>query len=196
MALAALHVLAAALVAALTELGIPAGWSALIVGVGLALIAWAMVQKGVNELKLRMEEILDYDSFEKRMHGFLGAALDDVVHETNELTDQIAKLRELWPSAAGDDDGLEPNFALFFGYDPNDPELEQDPVTELDVFVDIALQVLRVVHLLANAEEALDSPLRPIRERIKLSKHELVQAYKKHCSDEEWTQADDDEERD
>lgn len=52
-ALAALHVLAAALVAALTELGIPAGWSALIVGVGLALIAWAMVQKGVNELKLR-----------------------------------------------------------------------------------------------------------------------------------------------
>ncbi|MAO25985.1 MAG: hypothetical protein CMN15_02015, partial [Roseovarius sp.] len=47
-ALAALHVLAAALVAALTELGIPAGWSALIVGVGLALIAWAMVQKGVN----------------------------------------------------------------------------------------------------------------------------------------------------
>merc|ERR1712185_7342 len=139
-------------------------------------------------LKLRMEEILDYDSFEKRMHSFLGAALDDVVHETNELTDQIAKLRELWPSAAGDDDGLEPNFALFFGYDPNDPELEQDPVTELDVFVDIALQVLRVVHLLANAEEALDSPLRPIRERIKLSKHELVQAYKKHCGDEEWTQ--------
>lgn len=52
-ALAALHVLAAALVAALTELGIPAGWSALIVGVALALIAWAMVQKGVNELKLR-----------------------------------------------------------------------------------------------------------------------------------------------
>ncbi|MBU2999176.1 phage holin family protein [Roseovarius nubinhibens] len=52
-ALAALHVLAAALVAALTELGIPAGWSALIVGVGLALIAWAMVQKGVIELKLR-----------------------------------------------------------------------------------------------------------------------------------------------
>ena len=71
-----------------------------------------------------------------------------------------------------------------------------EAVTELDVFVDIALQVLRVVHLLANAEEALDSPLRPIRERIKLSKHELVQAYKKHCSDEEWTQADDDEERD
>ncbi|MFU1478241.1 phage holin family protein [Roseovarius sp. C7] len=52
-ALAALHVLAAALVAALTELGIPAGWSALIVGAGLALIAWAMIQKGVNELKLR-----------------------------------------------------------------------------------------------------------------------------------------------
>ena len=79
---------------------------------------------------------------------------------------QIAKLRELWPN----DDRIEPNFALFFGYDPTDPELDQDPVTELDVFVDIALQVLRVQHLLANAEEALDSPLRPIRERIKLSK--------------------------
>ena len=28
--------------------------------------------------KLRMEEILDFDSFEKKMHGLLGAALDDV----------------------------------------------------------------------------------------------------------------------
>lgn len=51
-ALVALNVLAAALVAALTEMGIEAGWSALIVGGVLAVIAFAMVSKGVNDLKL------------------------------------------------------------------------------------------------------------------------------------------------
>ena len=51
-ALVALNVLAAALVAALTALGIPAGWSAVIVGGVLAIIAFAMVSKGVNDLKL------------------------------------------------------------------------------------------------------------------------------------------------
>lgn len=52
LALVALNTLAAALVAAITELGIPAGWSALIVGGILALIALAMVSKGTNDLKL------------------------------------------------------------------------------------------------------------------------------------------------
>ena len=51
-ALTALNVLSAALVAALTEAGIPAGWSALIVGVAFALIAYVMVNKGTNALKL------------------------------------------------------------------------------------------------------------------------------------------------
>lgn len=50
-ALVALNVLAAALVAGLTEAGIDAGWSALIVGVGLAIIAFALSAKGVNDLK-------------------------------------------------------------------------------------------------------------------------------------------------
>lgn len=49
--LAALNVLTAALVAALTEAGIPAGWSALIVGVALAVVAIAMITKGMNDLK-------------------------------------------------------------------------------------------------------------------------------------------------
>ena len=52
LALVALNVLAAALVSALTELGIAAGWSALIVGVLLAVIAFAMSAKGLNDLKL------------------------------------------------------------------------------------------------------------------------------------------------
>ena len=47
-ALTALNVLSAAL----TEAGIPAGWSALIVGVAFALIAYVMVNKGTNALKL------------------------------------------------------------------------------------------------------------------------------------------------
>lgn len=51
-ALVALNVLAAALVAALTEAGIDAGWSALIVGVGLAVIAFGLISKGLNDLKL------------------------------------------------------------------------------------------------------------------------------------------------
>ncbi|ARU00286.1 phage holin family protein [Yoonia vestfoldensis] len=51
-ALTALNVLTAALVAALAELGIPGGWSALIVGVALALIAYLMLQKGKSDLQL------------------------------------------------------------------------------------------------------------------------------------------------
>ncbi len=51
-ALTALNVLSAALVAALTEAGIPAGWSALIVGVAFAIIAYVMLNKGTNDLKL------------------------------------------------------------------------------------------------------------------------------------------------
>lgn len=51
-ALTALNVLTAAVVAGLTEIGIDAGWSAFIVGVALAIIAYVMVNKGTNELKL------------------------------------------------------------------------------------------------------------------------------------------------
>lgn len=51
-ALVALHVLAAALVAALTEAGIDPGWSALIVGAALAGLAYALITKGMNDLKL------------------------------------------------------------------------------------------------------------------------------------------------
>lgn len=51
-ALVALNVLAAALVAALTEAGIDAGWAALIVGAGLGIIAFVLINKGVNDLKL------------------------------------------------------------------------------------------------------------------------------------------------
>lgn len=50
-ALVALNVLAAALVAALAEL-IDGGWAALIVGVVLAVIAWIMASKGINDLKM------------------------------------------------------------------------------------------------------------------------------------------------
>ena len=51
-ALTALNVLSAALVAALTEAGIPGGWSALIVGVVFAIIAYVMLKKGKDNLKL------------------------------------------------------------------------------------------------------------------------------------------------
>lgn len=51
-ALTALNVLSAALVAALAEAGIPAGWASLIVGVGLAIVAYVMINKGTNDLKL------------------------------------------------------------------------------------------------------------------------------------------------
>jgi hypothetical protein len=50
--LVALNVLAAALVAALTNAGIGAGWSALIVGVAFAVIAYVMARKGLNDLSL------------------------------------------------------------------------------------------------------------------------------------------------
>ncbi len=50
--LTALNVLTAALVAALTEAGIPGAWSALIVGVALAVAAYAMARKGIDSLKL------------------------------------------------------------------------------------------------------------------------------------------------
>lgn len=50
--LVALNVLAGALVVALTEAGIDAGWSALIVGVVFAVIAAILVKKGINDLKL------------------------------------------------------------------------------------------------------------------------------------------------
>lgn len=48
--LVALNVLAGALVAAITELGVPAGWSALIVGGVFAVIAILMLLKGKNDL--------------------------------------------------------------------------------------------------------------------------------------------------
>lgn len=51
-ALTALNILTAALVVALTEAGVPAGWSALIVGVIFATIAYVMLNKGTNNLKL------------------------------------------------------------------------------------------------------------------------------------------------
>jgi Na+-driven multidrug efflux pump len=51
-ALTALNVLAAALVAGLTEWGLGAGWASLLVGVVLGAIALAMALKGRNDLKL------------------------------------------------------------------------------------------------------------------------------------------------
>ena len=50
-AITALNVLAAALVAGLTNAGIPAPWSAVIVGAGLAIIAFLMAKKGIDNLK-------------------------------------------------------------------------------------------------------------------------------------------------
>lgn len=50
-ALTALNVLAAALVAALEEAGLAAGWAALIVGVGLAIVAYLLARKGADDLK-------------------------------------------------------------------------------------------------------------------------------------------------
>jgi hypothetical protein len=51
LARAALIVLLQALVIALVELGVPAGWASLIVGVLVAGAAYAFIQKGVNDLK-------------------------------------------------------------------------------------------------------------------------------------------------
>ena len=50
-AIASLNVLAAALVVALANAGIPAPWSAVIVGVGLAIVAFVMAKKGIDNLK-------------------------------------------------------------------------------------------------------------------------------------------------
>jgi len=50
--IAALNVLAAALVAALVAAGVPAPWSAVIVGVLLAIVAFVMAKKGIDNLKL------------------------------------------------------------------------------------------------------------------------------------------------
>jgi hypothetical protein len=50
-AITALNVLAAALVAALTNAGIPGPWAAVIVGVGLAILAFLMAKKGIDNLK-------------------------------------------------------------------------------------------------------------------------------------------------
>ena len=50
-AITALNVLAAALVAALANAAFPAPWSAVIVGVGLAIVAYLMAKKGIDNLK-------------------------------------------------------------------------------------------------------------------------------------------------
>ncbi|MHA6346888.1 phage holin family protein [Roseivivax sp. CAU 1761] len=51
--LVSLNVLASALVVALTEIGIDAGWSALIVGIVFAVVAAILAKKGANDLKLK-----------------------------------------------------------------------------------------------------------------------------------------------
>lgn len=50
-ALVALNVLAAALVVAIQNLGIAPSWAALIVGLSFAAVAFAMVTKGITDLK-------------------------------------------------------------------------------------------------------------------------------------------------
>jgi hypothetical protein len=51
LALAALIVLLQAVVIAITEAGVPAGWASLIVGVVVAIIAYVLIHKGTNDLK-------------------------------------------------------------------------------------------------------------------------------------------------
>jgi hypothetical protein len=51
LALAALIVLLQALVIAITEAGVPAGWAALIVGVVVAVVAYVLIHKGTSDLK-------------------------------------------------------------------------------------------------------------------------------------------------
>jgi hypothetical protein len=51
LALAALIVLLQALVIAITEAGVPAGWASLIVGVVVAAVAYVLIHKGTNDLK-------------------------------------------------------------------------------------------------------------------------------------------------
>ncbi|TPE51670.1 phage holin family protein [Amaricoccus solimangrovi] len=50
-ALTALNVLAAALVAAITDAGLNASWSAIIVGVVFAIIAYVLANRGMSNLK-------------------------------------------------------------------------------------------------------------------------------------------------
>ncbi|SFB85133.1 phage holin family protein [Tropicimonas isoalkanivorans] len=52
LALTALNVLAAAIAAGLANLGIDAGWAALIVGLAFGLLAWVLLNRGLNNLKL------------------------------------------------------------------------------------------------------------------------------------------------
>lgn len=52
-AITALNVLSVALVAALAETGIEAGWAALIVGVLFAVIAFALASKGMSDLRIK-----------------------------------------------------------------------------------------------------------------------------------------------
>lgn len=51
-ALTALNVLSAAIVVALTEIGLDGGWAALIVGLVLGVVAFLLLTKGTNDLKL------------------------------------------------------------------------------------------------------------------------------------------------
>lgn len=51
-ALVALNVLVAAVVAGLAEAGLDAGWAALIVGALLGVLAYVLLNKGTNDLKL------------------------------------------------------------------------------------------------------------------------------------------------
>jgi putative superfamily III holin-X len=51
LAITALNVLAAALVSWLTRMGIPEPWSAVIVGLVLAVIAYVLARKGIDNLK-------------------------------------------------------------------------------------------------------------------------------------------------
>ena len=51
LALTALNVLAAALVVALENLGIPAGWAAVIVGLIFGVLALVLASRGMNNLK-------------------------------------------------------------------------------------------------------------------------------------------------
>jgi hypothetical protein len=51
LALAALIVLLQALVIAITEAGVPAGWASLIVGVVVAVVAYVLIHKGTSDLK-------------------------------------------------------------------------------------------------------------------------------------------------
>ena len=51
LALAALIVLLQALVIGLTEVGVPAGWASLIVGLIVAVIAYVLIHKGTSDLK-------------------------------------------------------------------------------------------------------------------------------------------------